>query len=138
VSVDTQTTLAPTLEGRYYTDPGVLAAECERIFERQWYYVGRADEIAAPGRFIRRQTGRETVLLVRGKDQVIRGFLNVCRHRGSQLCLTDAGDTGNAIHCPYHNWIYGLDDALITAPNWQAMADIDKQDYGLHPVRAQI
>jgi Rieske 2Fe-2S family protein len=112
--------------------------ECERIFERQWYYVGRADEIAAPGRFIRRQVGRETVLLVRGKDRVIRGFLNVCRHRGAQLCLTDAGDTGNAIHCPYHNWIYGLDGALITAPNWRAMADIGKRGYGLHPVRAQV
>ncbi|HYB85397.1 MAG TPA: Rieske 2Fe-2S domain-containing protein [Streptosporangiaceae bacterium] len=108
MTVDTPTALAPTLEGRYYTDPATLAAECERIFERQWYYAGRADEIAAPGRFIRRQVGRETVLLVRGKDQQIRGFLNVCRHRGAQVCLTDAGDTGNAIHCPYHNWIYGL------------------------------
>ena len=88
MSVDTQTALAPTLEGRYYTDPAIMAAECERIFERQWYYAGRADEIGAPGKFIRRQVGRETVLLVRGKDQMIRGFLNVCRHRGSQLCLT--------------------------------------------------
>ena len=69
MSVDTQTVLAPTLAGRYYTDPAVLAAECERIFERQWYYVGRADEIAVPGRFIRRRVGRETVLLVRGKDR---------------------------------------------------------------------
>jgi Rieske 2Fe-2S family protein len=91
VSVDTQAVLAPTLEGRYYTDPAVFATECERIFERQWYYVGRADEIPAPGRFIRRQVGRENVILVRGKDQMIRGFLNVCRHRGAQLCLTDAG-----------------------------------------------
>ena len=130
--------LAPTLEGRYYTDPAIFAAECERIFERQWYYVGRADEIGAPGRFIRRRVGRETVVVVRGKDHAIRGFLNVCRHRGSQLCLTETGDTGNAIHCPYHNWIYALDGALITAPNWRAMADIDKRDYGLHQVRAQV
>src|SRR5690348_5740244 len=138
VSVDSPTVLAPTLEGRYYTDPAVLSAECERIFERQWYYVGRTDEIAAPGRFIRRRVGRETVLLVRGQDQVIRGFLNVCRHRGSQLCRTDAGDAGNAIHCPYHNWIYSLDGALITAPNWRAMADVDNGRYGLHRVRAQV
>jgi len=135
---DAQGALVPTLEGRSYTDPAVFTAECERIFERQWYYAGRADEIPAPGRFIRRQVGRETVLLVRGKDQVIRGFLNVCRHRGAQLCLTDAGKMGNAIHCPYHNWIYGLDGALITAPNWRAMADINKRDYGLRPVRAQV
>jgi Rieske 2Fe-2S family protein len=79
--VDAQAVLVPTLEGGSYTDPAVFAAECERIFEQQWYYAGRADEIPAPGRFIRRRVGRETVLLVRGKDQVIRGFLNVCRHR---------------------------------------------------------
>ena len=83
MAAGTQTELAPTLEGRYYTDPAIMAAECERIFERQWYYAGRADEIAAPGQFIRRQVGRETVLLVRGKDHVIRGFLNICRHRGA-------------------------------------------------------
>src|SRR5439155_18863931 len=130
--------LAPTMAGRYYTDPAILAAENERIFERLWYYAGRADEIPAPGRFVRRRAGRESVLLVRGKDQVIRGFLNVCRHRGAQLCLTDGGDAGNAIHCPYHNWIYGLDGALITAPNWRAMAEIDKGAFGLHEVRAQV
>ncbi len=71
--------LTPTLAGAYYTDPGILATEFDRIFEREWYYAGRAEEIAAPGRFIRRRVGRETVLLVRGRDQAIRGFLNVCR-----------------------------------------------------------
>ena len=133
-----QGVLAPTLGGRYYTDPAVLDAECERIFERQWYCAGRADEIPEPGRFIRRRVGRETVLLVRGKDQVIRGFLNVCRHRGSQLCLTGSGSVGNAIHCPYHNWIYGLDGSLITTPNWRAMTEIRKMDYGLHAVKAAV
>ena len=138
MTAGTPAVLAPPLEGRHYTDPAVFAAECERIFERQWFCVGRADEIPTPGRFIRRPVGRETVLLVRGKDRQIRGFLNVCRHRGAQLCLTGAGDTGNAIHCPYHNWIYGLDGALITAPNWRAMAEVDKRGYGLHQVRAEV
>src|SRR5262249_5958396 len=77
--------LTPTLDGAYYTDPSILQAEYERIFEREWYYAGRADEIPAPGRFIRRRVGRETIVLVRGRDQAIRGFLNVCRHRGAQL-----------------------------------------------------
>ena len=89
--------LIPTLDGACYTDPGILSAEFERIFERQWYYVGREDEIPSSGRFIRRRVGRETVVLVRGKDQVIRGFLNVCRHRGAQLCLTDGGEVGRTI-----------------------------------------
>ena len=107
--------LAPTLGGPYYTDPDILTAEFERIFEREWYYAGRADEIPSPGRFVRRRVGRETVILVRGRDQAIRGFLNVCRHRGAQLCLTDSGEVGRTIRCPYHAWSYSLDGQLVAA-----------------------
>jgi glycine betaine catabolism A len=127
--------LTPTLDGVYYTDPGILAAEFERIFEQEWYYAGRADEIPAPGRFIRRRVGRETVVLVRGRDQAIRGFLNVCRHRGAQLCLTDSGEVGRTIRCPYHAWTYGLDGELVAAPNWRALDGIDRDRYRLHQVR---
>jgi Rieske 2Fe-2S family protein len=137
VTVSHDTSLAPTLGSRYYTDPAVFDRENERIFEQQWYYVGRGDDLPAPGRFLRRRIGRETVILVRGRDQVIRGFLNVCRHRGAQLCLTDEGDVGRAIRCPYHAWTYGLDGRLITAPNWQAMDTIDREAYGLHSVHVE-
>jgi Rieske 2Fe-2S family protein len=126
--------LTPTLAGAYYTDPGILTAEFEHIFEHEWYYAGRADEIGVPGRFIRRRVGRETVVLVRGRDQVIRGFLNVCRHRGAQLCLTDSGEVGKTIRCPYHAWTYGLDGELVAAPNWRALDGIDRGRYRLHQV----
>jgi Rieske 2Fe-2S family protein len=126
--------LAPTLDGAYYTDPDVLTAEFERIFEQEWYYAGRADEIPSPGRFIRRRVGRETVILVRGRDQAIRGFLNVCRHRGAQLCLTESGEVGRTIRCPYHAWSYGLDGQLVAAPNWRALDGIDRDRYRLHQV----
>jgi Rieske 2Fe-2S family protein len=123
------------LSGRHYIDPAVFEAENERIFERQWYYIGRADEIPVPGRFLRRRAGRETVILVRGRDHAVRGFLNVCRHRGAQLCLSERGEVGRAIRCPYHAWTYALDGQLITAPNWQAMDDgVDRAEYGLHRV----
>ncbi len=126
--------LTPTLDGACYTDPGILTAEFEHIFEREWYYAGRADESPAPGRFIRRRVGRETVVLVRGRDQVIRGFLNVCRHRGAQLCLTDSGEVGKTIRCPYHAWTYALDGQLVAAPNWPALDGIDRGRYRLHQV----
>jgi Rieske 2Fe-2S family protein len=128
--------LAPTLDGAYYTDSGILAAEFEHIFERQWYYAGRADEIPAPGRFVRRRVGREMVVLVRGEDQVIRGFLNVCRHRGAQLCLTESGEVGRRIRCPYHAWTYSLDGQLVAAPNWPALDGVDRGRFRLHEVHA--
>ena len=64
----------------------------------------------------------------------LRAFLNVCRHRGATLCLTDAGDVGRSIRCPYHSWTYRLDGSLMSAPNWRSMAAVDKVGYGLHPV----
>jgi Rieske 2Fe-2S family protein len=137
VSTARNSVLTPTLGSQYYTDSAVFEAENELIFETQWYYVGRADEIPAPGRFLRRRVGRESVLLVRGRDQVIRGFLNVCRHRGAQLCLSETGDVGKAIRCPYHAWTYGLDGRLITAPNWQAVDGLDRDEYSLHDVQVE-
>jgi Rieske 2Fe-2S family protein len=124
----------PTLPGRYYTDPAIFEREKRNIFEKQWLYVCRAQDVPAPGRFVRTSVGDENVIVVRGRDQQLRAFLNVCRHRGATLCLADSGDAGRSIRCPYHSWSYRLDGSLISAPNWQAMAAVDKADYSLHPV----
>jgi Rieske 2Fe-2S family protein len=128
---------APTLPGEAYTSEAIFQQELERVFERQWVYVGRADEISKKGDFLRAQVGRESVIVVRGRDGAVRGFLNVCRHRGASLCLEDSGNAGNAIRCPYHAWSYGLDGRLITAPNWEAMASIDKAERSLVTVRTE-
>ena len=124
----------PTLPGRYYTDPAIFELEKRNIFEKQWLYVCRAEDLPAPGRFVRASVGDENVIVVRGRDERLRAFLNVCRHRGATLCLTDSGDVGRSIRCPYHSWSYRLDGSMISAPNWQSMAAADKADYGLHPV----
>jgi glycine betaine catabolism A len=124
----------PTLPGRYYTDPAIFELEKRNIFEQQWLYVCRAQDLPAPGRFVRASVGDENVIVVRGRDEKLRAFLNVCRHRGATICLTDSGDVGRSIRCPYHSWSYRLDGTMISAPNWQSMAAADKADYGLHPV----
>ncbi|SRR6266702_420410 len=78
--------LIATLPGRSYTDPEIFAAEQEHIFEAQWIAAGCAADLAAPGSFRTVSVGRENVLLLRGQDGTLRAFLNVCRHRGAQLC----------------------------------------------------
>jgi glycine betaine catabolism A len=128
------TMFLPTLPGRYYTDPEIFEREKRNIFERQWQYVCRAEDVPAPGRFVRAVIGNENVIVVRGRGGELRAFLNVCRHRGSTLCLTDSGDFGRSIRCPYHSWTYRLDGSLMSAPNWGSMAAADKADFGLHPV----
>jgi glycine betaine catabolism A len=124
----------PTLPGRYYTDPAIFEQEKRDIFSKQWVYVCRSQDVPTPGRFVRATVGNENAIVVRGRDGELRAFLNVCRHRGATLCLTDAGDTGRSIRCPYHSWTYRLDGSLMSAPNWRSIASVDKAGYGLHPV----
>lgn len=126
--------LITTLPGRYYTDPAVFAREQERVFEAMWCCAVRSDEVATPGSFRRLQVGRESVLVVRGRDGGLRAFLNVCRHRGAQLCTEESGQVKRTLRCPYHAWSYGLDGTLVAAPNLARMPDVDRIAYGLVPV----
>ncbi|SHN45825.1 aromatic ring-hydroxylating oxygenase subunit alpha [Cryptosporangium aurantiacum] len=131
------TPLPATLPGRYYTDPEVFAREQERIVERMWFCAVRADDLAASGAFRTVRIGRESVVLVRGRDRGIRAFLNVCRHRGAQLCVDEEGSVGRAFRCVYHAWTYDLTGKLIAAPNLASMPSLDKQAYGLMPVHTR-
>ena len=130
-SVSLPPSLMQTLPGHVYTDPGVFALEQERIFETMWFAVARSSDIARPGQFVTKQVGRENVIVVRGRDGALRAFLNVCRHRGARLCQEESGEVRRTIQCMYHAWTYGLDGALVAAPNLTKMQDIDRSEYGL-------
>ena len=130
----TTPSLIPTLAGRYYTDPVIFALEQERVFERMWTCVALAADLAGPGAFRTVAVGRESVVLVRGRDGAVRGFLNVCRHRGARLCTDEEGQLRRNLQCPYHAWTYDLTGKLIAAPNLTSMPDIDRVEYGLLPV----
>src|SRR3954451_2607998 len=130
-SVSLPPSLIQTLPGSVYTDPGVFAREQERIFEAMWFAVARGAELGSPGQFVTKQVGRENVIIVRGRDGALRAFLNVCRHRGARLCQEESGQVRRTIQCMYHAWTYGLDGALVAAPNLTKMQDIDRSEFGL-------
>jgi Rieske 2Fe-2S family protein len=126
--------LIPTLAGHYYTDPDVFAREQQHVFEQMWICAVRSSDLAKPGAFRKVQIGRESVLVIRGRDGGLRAFLNVCRHRGAQLCTEPSGELKRNLQCPYHAWTYGLDGRLVAAPNLTKMPDVDRVEYGLHTV----
>lgn len=132
-------TLLATLGGEFYTSAAVFAAEQAEIFENSWICAVRAADLAQPGQFKKVQIGRESVLVVRARDGLPRAFLNVCRHRGAQLCTESEGQVRRTLRCPYHAWTYALDGKLVAAPNIAALTDntgaaIDRYRYGLVPV----
>ena len=65
--------LLRTLPGDYYVSESVFAAEQERIFETMWFCAVRSADLATPGKFKKVQVGRESVLVVRGRDGAAAG-----------------------------------------------------------------
>ncbi|MCP9274763.1 aromatic ring-hydroxylating oxygenase subunit alpha [Mycolicibacterium arenosum] len=136
VTPPTGGSLMPTLSGDYYCSADVFATEQERIFEQMWFCAVRSADLPEPGAFRRVQVGRESVLVVRGRDGALNAFLNVCRHRGAMICTEESGTVKRHLKCPYHAWTYALDGKLFAAPNLGSLTDangqrIDRVEYGL-------
>lgn len=96
---------------RYFTEAWA-ALERERLWSKVWTWAGRDEDIADPGDFLRFDHGRESFLIIRGHDDGIRAFYNVCPHRGNRLVAAETGSLSNAITCPFHNWRFGFDGTL--------------------------
>ncbi len=137
------TTIAPptptglALEPRLYTDPAVLEAEQELIFERTWQLAGHIGSLPRPGSYVTSRAGNQPVLVVRDEQGQLRAYRNVCRHRASRL-LSGSGQCKAAIRCRYHGWTYRLDGSLIGVPEGMAFGEkLDKSRLGLMPVRLE-
>ena len=115
-----------------YTSPERFAAEMAVLFHRRPTLVALSCELTEPGSYVTLQVGAVPVAVVRQPDGTVRGFVNICRHRGSPLLLETAGAGLRSIRCPYHAWTYGLDGCLEAFPGAEAgFDDVDKATHGL-------
>ena len=127
----TQTPGRETLPWSWYSDPAILAREFERIFRRSWQYVGHLGELQGPGSYFPSAGGPVPIVITLDRDGVLRGFINVCRHRGA-IVATEATSRGT-LQCPYHGWTYGLDGCLRAAPRSGDDSAFDAGARGLVP-----
>ncbi|MGH9580968.1 MAG: aromatic ring-hydroxylating oxygenase subunit alpha [Terriglobales bacterium] len=133
--VDAEIARSWTLPSHLYVDAGWLAAERERIFSRAWQIVGRREQLAHPGDFFTAEVAGEPLLLARDAAGMLRGFYNVCRHRAGPPA--EGCGSRKVFRCSYHGWTYGLDGRLLSAPEFEGVADFCLEDFGLRPVRAE-
>ena len=124
-----------SLDQRFYTDPDIYELEIERIINRNWILAGHVSQLPAPGDYKVLNVARESAIIVRGSDGKLRGFANVCRHRGSLVCLESNGHV-DKFTCPYHGWMYDIDGSLYAARDMPE--DFDKAAYGLKPVSVDV
>jgi Rieske 2Fe-2S family protein len=147
-TADTLVAGAKTLPQQYFVSPQIFAEEQEKIFAKQWLLVGHQSQIVNVGDYVVQRVIGESLIVIRDKNQKVRGFYNVCRHRGTRLIEHRAGEADgigqaecghlSAIQCPYHAWTYGLHGRLIGAPHMDEVPGFDKADYSLHPVNLAL
>ncbi len=125
-----------TLPATWYSDSAVYERERERVFASTWQYAGALEHLTGAGSFVTMQAGHIPVVIVRGSDDVLRGFVNVCRHRG-HLVASESG-CRETLQCPYHAWTYDLDGTLRRAPRSEREPGFDPAAFSLLPVAVDV
>ena len=119
----------------FYGDARLFALDMQEVFEKEWLFAGMTCEIPAKGNFMTLDVGDNPIIIVRGSEGQIHAFHNVCRHRGSRLCVKDKGKVAKLV-CPYHQWTYELDGRLLFAGSDMG-SNFDLASYGLKPVNVR-
>src|SRR5947208_12799760 len=121
---------AKSLPQKDFVSPDIFVKEQAEIFSKEWLLVGHQSQIPEPWDYFLATIAGESVIVTRDQKSQVRGFYNVCRHRGTRL-KEDAYGHASAIQCPYHAWTYGLDGRLIGAPHMDEVPGFNKAEYSL-------
>lgn len=120
---------------RYYSAEFALL-ETQRMWPRVWQVACSIDHVAEPGDYFEYRCGPYSVLIVRGDDDTLRAFQNVCRHRGNSLC-TGSGSDLRELRCGYHGWTWDLSGMLRRVPHRKGFGELRLADLPLIPVRVE-
>jgi len=121
-----------------YSNTEMLEMEKDLLFRAHWQLVCHVNDLPEIGDFVTMDCVGERALVVRGQDRVVRGFHNLCRHRGSRVVGKEQGNCRNSIVCPFHGWVYNLDGTLRGAAQPDKLPPLDPVAFGLKAIETDI
>jgi Rieske 2Fe-2S family protein len=124
----------PTLSGADYTSDEVYDEERERVWWGDWVCVGRGEDVPNAGDYVVRDLAGESIFITRNDGGELRGFYNVCSHRGTRFVDGPGGHARKVFVCPYHAWSYDLNGCLVGSPNVQENESFERSNYPLHSI----
>ncbi|NKY57611.1 aromatic ring-hydroxylating oxygenase subunit alpha [Nocardia flavorosea] len=126
-------------------DPQFYADEREAIFKKTWLNVGRVERLPRKGSYFTKELSAAgtSLIIVRGNDNEIHAYHNVCRHRGNKLVWDDYPNEETSgfckqFTCKYHAWRYSLEGELTFVQQEKEFFGLDRADYGLKDVRCEV
>ncbi|MEK6540691.1 MAG: aromatic ring-hydroxylating dioxygenase subunit alpha [Pseudomonadota bacterium] len=126
-----------SLPGWIYHDAEYYALEMDRVMAPAWQIVCHIGELPSAGSYHTLELLGESIVIIRGDDDIVRAFANVCRHRAMRLCEPGSGCVKKLV-CPYHAWVYELDGRLSGVPMRSDYPALDMADNGLMPVDVEV
>ena len=124
-----------SLPRQFYTSETVYKMDIQHYWNHSWIWVGHLNQIPNVGDFFLFDYGYESVIIARDKNDSVNAFLNVCRHRGSRVCIEKSGNTRLFV-CPYHAWTYELNGSLRAAREMED--NFNTAEYSLKKVNLRI
>lgn len=122
-----------TIPAPWYTNKHFYDLELKTVFARSWQFAARSEQLSEPGRYVSTEIAGEPIVVVRGNDEILRGFFNVCRHHAATV-MTEPEGSANQLRCPYHGWTYGLDGQLKGTPDFVGVCNFERAANGLVPI----
>jgi len=119
----------------FYRDPDIYQRDIDRIFLNSWLYAGHQSEISKTGDWFLFELADESVIIVRTAAGEINALLNVCRHRGSRICVESKG-CSKRLTCRYHGWTYDLEGQLKAAAHMGE--DFNKSEIALKKIHVEL
>ena len=125
-----------TIPSKWYTSVDFHTIDREAIFSKEWNVIGHVNQLQNVGDFILGEAAGNPVIIIKGNDEKLRAFYNVCRHRGGPLAMENG--CAKMMQCKYHGWTYTLEGMLRGVPRFDRVDLFDKKDYGLVPLNLGI
>ncbi|MDA0683838.1 MAG: aromatic ring-hydroxylating dioxygenase subunit alpha [Bacteroidetes bacterium] len=122
-----------TIPSAWYVDQRFHSFDRQAVLARTWQYIGPSARVAKHGDFMSDIIAGNPVVIVRDASDDLKGYFNVCKHRGGPLAMEECGHS-KVLQCKYHGWTYLLDGSLRGVPRFDRTELFDKKDFGLEPV----
>lgn len=119
----------------HYSDPDRWSREVETIFRRNPIGLAFSHELSEPGSYKTVEIAGIPLLLSRGRDGVMRGFINACRHRG--MMVAEGCGKASRFTCTYHGWTYDEKGRLVGVSHSPSFGQFEKQSRGLRPINIE-
>ena len=120
-----------------YQSEVIFQRERDHMFARLPAVAAHVSELPNAGDFVKREIAGRSILVTRDAHGEVRAFLNICRHRGTQLVDGESG-CKHRFTCPYHAWSYANTGELVSVPHMDTgFPDLDKAQYALKSLQCE-